>query len=119
MLINWLANKVATALQRTEADAVAEALDVIRQENEERAREHRALLHEVEDILEKTQRMFARLAMRRSRELKKTLDQADEGEAEQEQQQQQPDWRTLPASERKKLLRQQLRGGGFRRAEPE
>lgn len=115
MIINWLANRVATALKRTERDEIRAALEQIRAERESGAREARGLIIELESVLEKTQAMFARLAMRRTREIRKAAEQVEPAEEAMRE------VATAPAApmsvkERKSLLRQRLMSGRVPRA---
>jgi hypothetical protein len=113
-LINWLANRVATELKRDDDARLTDALKQLRAEREEEARETRKLVQELDDVLEKTQRMFARMAMRRSREIREAADQI--GAEQQPQPEPQIQHRPMTAKERKQQLRANLMGGRFRRA---
>lgn len=77
-MLNWLANALATRIQRADNAKVVDALKEIREEREAGRREVRALVGEMEDMLEKFSRVVARQAMRRSRAMKQALEEDSE-----------------------------------------
>lgn len=107
--VNRVANEVATLLQRGERAAITEALGEIRATSAETTREARQLIADMEDVLEKYQRALARIAMRRTREIRSQLEEAPEQPAQVEPS------RELTPAELKQALRDRVATGGMMR----
>ena len=75
-MLNWLANAIATRIQMADRAAVQQLINDLVAEREEQRKSTRALIHEVEDVLEKFSRVVAREGMRRSRAAKAALEAA-------------------------------------------
>lgn len=110
-MLNWLANALATRITRATDARLETALDELRTQHETSRREARALISEMEDMLEKFSRVVARQAMRRTRAARSVL----EGElAAEEAPAGQPAAAVaaeLTPEERKKMLRGKLAAG--------
>jgi hypothetical protein len=117
-MLNWLANRVATRLALTEHQRLADGLQELRDERDALRKEHRHIVAEVEDLLERFGRAVARDAMRRSRETKRAI-QEREGEEEETPRAAEIPFHELDAKTRKQLLRRRMAPGMPRRASSE
>lgn len=74
MLINWLANKVATRLGLT-PDAISSHVNSVMDARRDADAKHvRELIAEMDDTMEKFSRVVAREGMRRARAMKEAMD---------------------------------------------
>lgn len=111
-MLNWLANALATRITRADTAKIDAALEQLEKERKAARTEVRALVAEMDDMLERFSRVVARQAMRRSRANKAALEEADAAaDAPPPAQETAP---PLSAADRKTLLRQRLRAGGLR-----
>lgn len=78
MLLNWLANAVAARLPRGEDERITAALQRLDDAAQRQRKEARELIDEMDDVMERFHRVMAREAMRRSRAMKKNLEEVDE-----------------------------------------
>lgn len=109
-MFNWLANRLATRLQREYDAKLLAAIQHAEEETEKATqqrdalkREQRALVSEMEDMLEKFSRVVARQAMRRTRAMKQALVEEEDPPTQQQTEVVAADPRT-----RKSQLRAQL-----------
>lgn len=109
-MINRFVNAIATLLGRDMDARVDKLMQQLRDEREKQKKEHRALVDEVEDLLEKWHRVIARTAMRRSREMKQALE--EEQQQEQEPQNQHSHEGGGDIGDRKAALRARVYRGG-------